>query len=149
VSCALLSQRALGVPERGLSRVQVARALFPFGEAMHAGRKKEPFHVGQQVSRKHVQAISSARPALVTQFFGRRGSREDAAALGECACACTLSNPSFLMTSFSPCPVRLLWNPRLDAAPSHHHPDSSRAGCCTTRSLSTALLPYPLALGGF
>jgi hypothetical protein len=108
---------------------------------MHAGHKKEPFHVGQQASRKHVQAISSARPALVTQFFGRRGSSEDAAALGVLPvlhAEQSIISDDLLLSMSCPCPVQSSCfgsKTRHSALLATSTTYGSEAGCCTTHSL--------------
>jgi hypothetical protein len=105
----------------------------PFGALMHATAGKEPFHVGQRLSRRHVQGASSARPARATQYL--RGWPEDAASLGAHPCS-RLSNPSFVKSSS--------WRPYAPAGRTRrccsHRPDNYK-----TPHLTTLLIAVPLA----
>jgi hypothetical protein len=100
---------------------------------MHATAGKEPFHVGQRLSRRHVQGASSARPARATQYL--RGWPEDAASLGAHPCS-RLSNPSFVKSSS--------WRPYAPAGRTRrccsHRPDNYK-----TPHLTTLFIAVPLA----
>lgn len=57
---------------------EVGELLVPFRAHMHA-MEKEPFHVAGSCLASHPRPSSSARPALVDQFFVAGDDMEDAA----------------------------------------------------------------------
>jgi hypothetical protein len=57
-------RRCMWQARLAVSRVDFARVA----ERLCIPAGKQPFHVGQRLSRRHVQAASSARPARATQY---------------------------------------------------------------------------------